>query len=191
MDEPINLFRSPGAITIVFNRPEIRSPISLDVICALERLFDDIEVGDRLGRLVFTGRKGVFASGADLNEIAGLEPSRAAAFAERGQALMNRIAGLPFETVAAVNGFCFGGALDLALACTTRIASAQAQFAHPGARLGIITGWGGTQRLPRLVGQAAAMEMFLMAEPITAETALRIGLIDRIVDATVEEFVSF
>jgi enoyl-CoA hydratase len=191
MDEPIKLLRSPGTITIVFNRPEIRSPISLDVIDAIESVLDDIEAGDRPDRLVFTGRRGVFASGADLREIAGLEASRAAAFAGRGQALMNCIASLPFETVAAVNGFCFGGALDLALACTTRIASAQAQFAHPGARLGIITGWGGTQRLPRLIGQAAAMEMFLTAEPITAETAWRIGLIDRIVEGVAEEFVSF
>ena len=191
MDEPIKLLRSPGTVTIVFNRPEVRSPISLDVIHALESVLDDIEAGDRPARLVFTGRRGVFASGADLNEIARLEAGAAAVFANRGQALMNRIAGLPFETVAAVNGFCFGGALDLALACTTRIASAQAQFAHPGAKLGIITGWGGTQRLPRLIGRAAAMEMFLTAEPISAETALRIGLIDSIVEGTAEEFVSF
>lgn len=191
MDEPIKLLRSPGTITIVFNRPEIRSPISLDVIDAIESVLDDIEAGDRPDRLVFTGRLGVFASGADLNEIAGMDASQAAAFARRGQALMNRIEALPLETVAAVSGFCFGGALDLALACTTRIASAQAQFAHPGARLGIITGWGGTQRLPRLIGQAAAMGMFLTADPITEETALRIGLIDRIVEETAEEFVSF
>lgn len=93
---------------------------------------------------------------------------------------MTKITSLSQETIAAINGYCFGGALDLALACDRRIASPNATFAHPGASLGIITGWGGTQRLPRLVGTANALEMFFTASPIDAQRALRIGLIDSI-----------
>ena len=83
-------------------------------------------------------------------------------------------------TFAVINGYCFGGALDLALACKRRIASPNARFAHPGAGLGIITGWGGTQRLPRLIGQANSLEIFFTASPIDAGRALSIGLIDEI-----------
>ena len=86
------------------------------------------------------------------------------------------------DTVAAINGFCFGGAFDLALSCKRRVAVATAEFCHPGVGLGIITGWGGTQRLPRLVGEAAALEMFMTARRVSAEEALRIGLIDEIND---------
>jgi enoyl-CoA hydratase/carnithine racemase len=93
---------------------------------------------------------------------------------------MSKINASEKETIAAVNGFCFGGALDLALACDKRIASPNAVFSHPGANLGIITGWGGTQRLPRLVGEAKALEMFMTAKRVAANEALKIGLIDKI-----------
>lgn len=93
---------------------------------------------------------------------------------------MNKISASEKLTIAAVNGFCFGGALDLALSCDKRIAAPEAEFSHPGVNLGIITGWGGTQRLPRLVGAAAALEMFMTAERVSAEKALRIGLIDAV-----------
>jgi enoyl-CoA hydratase/carnithine racemase len=122
----------------------------------------------------------VFASGADLREISQVTAAEAPYFARRGQALMRSISELPLLVVAAINGYCFGGALDLALACDRRIAGPEALFAHPGAGLGIITGWGGTQRLPRLVGRANALEMFFTAEPVDAEHALAIGLIDDI-----------
>jgi len=95
---------------------------------------------------------------------------------------MSAIAGLDTPTIAAINGYCFGGALDLALACKRRLAAPSAKFAHPGAGLGIITGWGGTQRLPRLVGTANALELFFTAAPIDAKRAVSIGLIDEISD---------
>ena len=132
--------------------------------------------------IIFTGSEDVFASGADLREIAKITPETAREFALRGQNLMRKIAELKQETIAFVNGFCFGGAVDLALACKTRIATPNAQFCHPGANLGIITGWGGTQRLPRLIGEARALEMFLTAKRVSAPEALAIGLIDEIVD---------
>ena len=94
-------------------------------------------------------------------------------------------------TIAAVNGYCFGGALDLALACKRRISGQGARFAHPGTGLGIITGWGGTQRLPRLIGRSAALEMFFTAEAIDAEQALAIGLADEIADDPLSRAVQF
>jgi enoyl-CoA hydratase/carnithine racemase len=103
---------------------------------------------------------------------------------------MNKIATSKKETAAAINGFCFGGALDLALACNKRIASPDAMFSHPGAKLGIITGWGGTQRLPRLIGEAKALEMFLTAKRVNAVEALRIGLIDKISKNPVAELLA-
>ena len=163
-------------LLVTFNRPEIRSPLSIFVLDELHEI-----VGQAISEkrnLIFTGRLDVFASGADLREIARVTSETAPEFARRGQSLMNKISEI--NAVAAVNGFCFGGALDLALACRQRIAAPDAQFSHPGANLGIMTGWGGTQRLPRLIGQGMALEMFFTAKRVAAEEALKIGLIDRI-----------
>lgn len=167
-------------LIIRFSRPEMRNPLSVEVLGLIDGVLAMVEGRDEISRVVFTGTGNIFASGANLNEIAKVNGDNAREFAERGQDLMSRIAGLPQETVAAVNGFCYGGALDLALACGRRIASPGATFCHPGAGLGIMTGWGGTQRLPRLVGEAASMEIFLTGEPINAEQAMRIGLIEKI-----------
>lgn len=167
-----------AAIVVRFNRPEIRSPLSVEVLEQLSLVVDG--VGER--RLIFSGVGDVFASGADLREIASVTSDHAPEFARRGQDLMRRISELPGGTVAAVNGVCFGGALDLALACDKRIASPSATFSHPGATLGIITGWGGTQRLPRLIGEARALEMFFTAKRVGATEALSIGLVDEIAD---------
>jgi enoyl-CoA hydratase len=175
-----------GSIVIRFNRPEIRSPLSVRVLEQLADLVGDIEKRSNIERLIFTGVGNVFASGADLREIAELDSDGSRRFGERGQNLMVRVAKLPQATIAAVNGVCFGGALDLALACDKRIASPDAVFSHPGASLGIITGWGGTQRLPRLVGEGNALEMFFTAKRVTAEDAMRIGLIDEIRGDVVE-----
>ena len=158
-------------------RPAIRNPLSVAVIEDLEQVLADAKAEPLIESVIFTGTGNVFASGADLREIAELSSQDAAAFGRRGQSLMERI-GNAGRTIAAVNGFCFGGALDLALACEMRVASPDAQFAHPGASLGIITGWGGTQRLPRLIGEARALEMFFTAAPVSAARALEIGLID-------------
>jgi len=131
---------------------------------------------------VIAGNVHFFSAGADLNEIAALHGSEAFRFAQMGQRLMNAVAGFPALTIAAVHGYCMGGGLDLALACSRRIAGPHAIFGHRGAALGLITGWGGTQRLPRLVGKASALQMFLAAEKLHATPALQIGLVDAIVD---------
>lgn len=170
------------SLIIRFDRPGIRNPLSVSVLDYLKGLFKDRTALDRYKAIIFTGTKDVFASGADLREIGQLTSKSAPGFAQRGQSLMNAIAATKPLTIAAVNGYCFGGALDLALACRRRVASSAAIFAHPGATLGIITGWGGTQRLPRLVGQANALEMFFAARRVDAKEALRIGLIDLIAE---------
>ncbi len=167
---------------IKFNRPEIRSPLSIFVLERLNVILDEITADSGIEKIIFTGSGDVFASGADLREIAGTTKDAAREFALLGQNLMSKIASAKQTTIAAINGFCFGGALDLALACDRRIASPNAQFSHPGVNLGIITGWGGTQRLPRLIGEAAALEMFLTAKRVDAAEALRIGLIDEIAE---------
>ncbi|HVE59804.1 MAG TPA: enoyl-CoA hydratase/isomerase family protein [Pyrinomonadaceae bacterium] len=164
----------PNTVIIQFNRPEIRSPLSIFVLEDLHQILDETTRSN----IIFTGKADVFASGADLREIADVTHETAREFALRGQSLMNKISNK--HAIAAVNGFCFGGALDLALACKQRIAAPNALFSHPGADLGIMTGWGGTQRLTRLVGQIAALEMFLTAKRVAAAEALKIGLIDNI-----------
>jgi enoyl-CoA hydratase/carnithine racemase len=108
-------------------------------------------------------------------------------FAAMGQALMNSIASYPVPIVAAIEGHCMGGGFDLALACHRRIAAPHAIFGHRGAALGLMTGWGGTQRLPRLIGKSRALELFVAAEKISAVRALEIGLVDAIADDPVAE----
>lgn len=133
-------------------------------------------------RLVITGNAHFFSAGADLNEITALTGAQALDFARRGQRLMKAVAHFPAPTIAAVHGYCMGGGLDLALACGRRIAGPHAVFGHRGAALGLVTGWGGTQRLPRLIGKARALQMFLAAEKVGAQRALEIGLADAIAD---------
>ncbi len=133
-------------------------------------------------RLIVTGNTHFFSAGADLHEIAALTDSEALDFALMGQALMNGVAGFPVPTIAAIHGYCMGGGLDLALACERRIAGPHAVFGHRGAALGLITGWGGTQRLPRIVGKSRAIEMFITAEKLNAKRALAFGLVEAVVE---------
>lgn len=175
-----------GVLIIRFDRPEIRNPLSISVLNNLSGIFNDHHFLTSVRAVIFTGTENVFAAGADLRELSEITAGSAAEFAERGQGLMNLIAAIKPLTLAAVNGYCFGGALDLALACRHRIASPNAAFAHPGTGLGIITGWGGTQRLPRLIGQANALEMFFTAGRVDAFEAQRIGLVDVIAEDVLE-----
>lgn len=166
---------------ITFTRPERRNPLAVDVVDELIAIIEGFGGRDIDRRVVFTGTGEIFASGADLREIANVRADGASSFALRGQRLMNLISDLRALTIAAVNGYCFGGAMDLALACDKRFASPVAVFSHPGANLGIMTGWGGTQRLPRLIGEANALEMFFTAGRVDAIEALRVGLVDAVV----------
>ena len=167
---------------IQFIRPEIKNPLSIETLEEIREIFTSLDSNSAIAAIIFTGSGDAFASGANLKEISQTTADNAREFALRGQNLMQRIYRSNKLTVAAIDGFCIGGALDLALSCKTRIASPRSIFAHPGANLGIITGWGGTQLLPRLVAEAKALEMFLTAKRVEASEALRIGLIDRIAE---------
>jgi enoyl-CoA hydratase len=171
--------RGPLAI-IRIDRPTQRNSLSVATLTKLDAAFSSLSARTEINALVFTGTDDVFASGADIRELRTLTPDSARAFAERGQSLFQRIADASQFTIAAVNGFCMGGGLDLALACRVRVASPAAVFAHPGARLGIITGWGGTQRLPRLIGNARALEMFTTTRRLSADEALDFGLVTHV-----------
>lgn len=139
--------------------------------------------------LVITGNNQFFSAGADLKEIAELNGPAALEFSKLGQELMRAVNEFPNTVYAAITGYCMGGGLDLALACHRRIADRHAIFGHRGAALGLITGWGGTQRLPRLIGKGRALQMFMAAEKVDAAGAFQIGLVDAIADDSVAEAV--
>jgi enoyl-CoA hydratase/carnithine racemase len=136
--------------------------------------------------LIISGERN-FSAGADLNEIRHLRGPEAFEFARLGQSLMEAVENYPAPVIAAIEGHCMGGGLDLALACHRRVAAPHAVFGHRGAALGLITGWGGTQRLPRLIGKGRALELFVAAEKILAARALEIGLVDAVADDPVAE----
>jgi enoyl-CoA hydratase/carnithine racemase len=157
--------------------------------CVLALTAEFRELARRSEPLIVAGSRKFFSAGADLSEIAALTGSEAREFSRIGQTLMTVVERFPALVYAAICGYCMGGGLDLALACHRRIASPDAVLAHRGAALGLITGWGGTQRLPRLVGKAKALEMFVAAEKLRARDALRHGLVDRLAEDPVAEAV--
>ena len=176
-----------GSVAIIrFNRQAERNPLSRATLNELKESFSAMAADSDVEAVIFTGTDDVFASGADIRELTTLNPLSAREFAKTGQELFQAIASARQVTIAAINGYCMGGALDLAIACDIRLASANAVFAHPGARLGIITGWGGTQRLPRLIGKARALEFFVTARRLSSPEALEIGLISAIGDPVLE-----
>jgi enoyl-CoA hydratase/carnithine racemase len=159
----------------------------LSVACqiALHRAVEELTTAAESGRikaLIIAGNEKFFSVGADLNEVLRLSAPQAFEFSRVGQALTLVVDRFPVPVVAAIRGYCMGAGMDLALACDYRIAAPNAVFGHRGASLGVLTGLGGTQRLPRLIGKARAMQMFLLAEMVKADEALRIGLVDAIAD---------
>ena len=170
-----------GALAVLrINRPEQKNSLNAATLSDLDEAFSTLSARERVNAIIFTGTRDVFAAGADIRELQNLTHDSALEFARRGQRLFQKISDARQLTIAAVNGYCMGGGLDLALACRVRVASPTAIFAHPGARLGIITGWGGTQRLPALVGAPRAFEMFTTARRVSADEALEIGLVSRV-----------
>ena len=149
---------------------------------AVEGLLEDAASSAAAAKsLIITGNERYFSVGADLNEISDLTGSAAFDFARMGQRLMALVDDFPAPVIAAISGYCMGGGLDLALASDVRICAANAVFGHRGAALGLITGWGGTQRLARIIGRARAAQMFAAADKLGAAEALEIGLVSEIV----------
>ena len=176
------LLERDGAVaTLTVNRPAKLNALNHATIDELAAAFDAIEADVDLHAVVLTGAGDkAFVAGADISEINSLTPNEALGFARRGQHLMRRIELFPKPVIAAVNGFALGGGCELALACTLRMAASTARIGLPEIKLGIMPGFGGTQRVARQAGRAAALELALTGEPITAERAYQLGLVHRI-----------
>ena len=169
--------RGPATLLTLVSKDDTNRLTRACVLALTNQLLD---LAERPRPLIITGNDHFFSAGADLNEIVELRGPVAYEFAKLGQTLMNVIERFPATVCAAIHGYCMGGGLDLALACHLRIAHPRAIFGHRGAALGLITGWGGTQRLPRLIGKSRALKMFVAAEKLTAAEALETGLISKV-----------
>ena len=167
---------------IRLNRPQALNALSFKLVGDLSRAIDEVAASDVRGLLVTgTGDK-AFCAGADIGELAGRTLAQTKRGAELGQAVMEKITRLPMPSVAIINGYAFGGGMELALACTFRLVTPNAKLGLPEIKLGLIPGYGGTQRLPRLVGEARALEMILTARALDAQTALAWGLANRLIE---------
>jgi enoyl-CoA hydratase len=153
------------------------------ILAEIKTRITNVAENHELAGAVITGTERAFSTGAEITELAELTPSEAFEFARYGQSVMQAIAGSLKPVVAAIRGYCMGGGLDLALACHARIASPDSVFAHPGGSLGIITGWGGTQRLPRLIGRARALDILVTGLRLSGNEAHEWGLVTRITPA--------
>lgn len=157
--------------------------IQRSVMAALLLQVEGLATTRELDRCIITGSERAFAVGADISELARLSPADAFEFSREGQHVFRAIERSPKPIIAAIRGYCMGGGLDLALACRARIATPDAMFAHPGGALGIVTGWGGTQRLTRLIGCARALALLTTGRKVDAEEARASGLISEIVSS--------
>lgn len=182
MDSSLRVSENDGVLLIQLESPDDFPRLTRNVLRQLATLLDSsaLRRGKLLGVLL-TGSVTAFAAGADLEEVSALTAVEALRFSTLGQSVMRRIENLPRPVIAAIRGYCLGGGFDLAMACHVRIAATDAVFGHPGGSLGLVTGWGGTARLPRLIGNARALELLSTGQTITAEEALAMKLVSRVV----------
>ena len=169
--------------TLTLNRPDKLNALNDATIAELGQAIDEIRAADAIGGVILTGAGRAFVAGADISELSAQTPVTAKARARAGQDVFRRIETCPKPIIAAVNGFALGGGCELAMACHIRIASDAAKFGQPETRLGILPGYGGTQRLPRLVGKGRAMQLLMTGETIDAAEAYRIGLVNKLAPA--------
>jgi enoyl-CoA hydratase len=179
-------FRDEFAI-LTLNRPEALNALSFQIVGEIGEAIDQAAASEARALLVTGTGERAFCAGADITELAGRSMMQEKTGAERGQAIFARLDTLPIPSVAVINGYAFGGGLELALACTFRLATANAKMGLPEIKLGLIPGYGGTQRLPRVVGEARALEMILTGRTVDAEEAARIGLVNRLVEGNAIE----
>jgi enoyl-CoA hydratase len=181
--ENIAVDDSEGVRWITVNRPAKLNALNAAVLAELERAIGEASREATVRAVVITGAgEKAFVAGADIGEFAGLSAEAARELSRGGQHLFDAIAGLRKPTIAAVNGFALGGGCELAMACHLRVASTAARFGQPEVKLGLIPGYGGTQRLPRLVGKGRALELLVTGRTIDAATALAWGLVNRVVE---------
>ena len=185
MSELVRVETADGIRTLTVDRPEKLNALNAQVMESLGRAISDVEADPSLRCLIVTGAgEKAFIAGADIGELSKLTPVEGREHARRGQALLDRIERLSIPSIAAINGFAYGGGLELAMACTIRVASENARMGLPETSLGILPGYGGTQRLARIVGRPRAYELVLTAaKNLTAAEAERIGLVNRVVPA--------
>ena len=170
-----------GPVGIVtMNRPEALNALNDQVLQELDAVLDQVEAKEDLLVMILTGAGRAFVAGADIGQMSNLTAAQAKAFGVLGNRVFLKLENLSKPTIAAVNGFALGGGCELAMACDIRVASVRARFGQPEVGLGITPGFGGTQRLPRLVGTANAMELILTAQNIKAEQAQAIGLVSHV-----------
>ncbi|HTP79407.1 MAG TPA: enoyl-CoA hydratase-related protein [Bacteroidota bacterium] len=171
-----------GIARVTINRPEKLNALNAETKKELFQLLERIKHDSGIDVLVLTGAgEKAFVAGTDIQELSQLTGETGREFSEHGQAVFNAIENLGKPVIAAVNGYALGGGMELALACHIRVASENARFGQPEVNLGVIPGYGGTQRLARLVGKGRAMEMILTGDPVDAHEALRIGLVNKVV----------
>lgn len=177
------LLRKEGNIGILsINRPEELNALNSQVLKELDKAIEDISLDEDIHVLIISGEGRAFVAGADIGEMKGKNPLEAREFANKGLNVFRKIELMEKPVIAAVNGFALGGGCELAMCCDIRIASERAKFGQPEVGLGITPGFGGTQRLSRLVGLGKAKELIFTAHIIKADEALRIGLVNKVVD---------
>lgn len=181
MDSSVRFDLRGSVLFISLDSPDQFPRLTRAVLRELLSRFESIPADSAVRAAVITGTPQSFAAGADLEEVSALNPVEALRFSALGQSLMRAIESCPKPVVAAIRGYCLGGGFDLAMACHMRVAGDDARFGHPGGSLGIITGWGGTARLPRIVGPARAVELLTSGRIIDAAEAHAWRLISRVV----------
>jgi enoyl-CoA hydratase len=180
----ISIEKKDSLAYLTVNRPKALNALNRATLAEIGLALEDIRDDAGISGLIVTGAGDkAFIAGADITEIAAISAVEAAAFTRGGQAVFDLLENLGKPSVAAVNGFALGGGCELAMACTLRLATQSARFGQPEVKLGVTPGFGGTQRLPRLVGKGRALQMILTGEPIDAQEAYRIGLVNEIVEA--------
>ena len=179
---PVVLTRRDEVAILTLDRQEALNALSFAIIREIGDAFDRVAESDARALLVTGAGPKAFCAGADIKELRGRGLMEQKRGAELGQAVFAKLDTLPMPSIAAINGFAFGGGLELALACTFRLATANARMGLPEIKLGLIPGYGGTQRLPRVVGEARALEMIMTGRAVGPEEALRIGLVHRLVE---------
>ena len=182
--ENLQIERDEAVAVVTFNRPKVLNALNSQTLIELTVAISQLKNDASVRAIVLTGAgEKAFVAGADINELAVQTPIEGKEHARRGQTLFNSIEQLGIPVIAAVNGFALGGGCELAMACTMRVAADTARFGQPEINLGIIPGYGGSQRLPRLVGRGVALEILLTGDMISAERAYEIGLVNRVVPA--------
>ena len=177
----ISVASAQGITTITFNRPKALNALNGALMEEFSRALDAVAADEDIRVVVLTGAgEKAFVAGADINELARMDTLKAKAFVQRGLAILDKIAQLPIPVIAAVNGFAFGGGLEICMACDFAYASGKASFGQPEIKLGLIPGYGGTQRLPRIAGIGQAKEMLLTGRAISADEAHRLGIVNKV-----------